>query len=168
MVSTMIRAVNEVSSHSKNNFLEDLNPLSRLLPCKSVEEMKSQLIIFLATFCKHMNKINKCSSNWVVNDVVPFIEENYNDINLSVAVLAEKFDVHPVYISKVFKDEVGDGLLDFINRTRISNSLILLKERKDCNLDEISKEVGFSNVRTFSRVFKKYEGIAPGKFKNMI
>lgn len=168
MVSTMIRAVNEVSNHSKNNFLEDLNPLSRLLPCKSVEEMKNQLVIFLETFCNHMNQINNCSSNWVVNDVVPYIQKNYNDINLSVSVLAEKFDVHPVYISKVFKDEVGDGLLDFINKTRIKNSLILLKERKECNLDEISKEVGFSNVRTFSRVFKKYEGISPGKFKNMI
>ena len=66
MVSTMIRAVNEVSSHSKNNFLADLNPLSKLLPCKSVEEMKHQLNIFLETFCKHMNKINKSNSNWVV------------------------------------------------------------------------------------------------------
>ena len=100
--------------------------------------------------------------------MIPFIQKHYSDINLSVSGLAEKFDVHPVYISKVFKDEVGDGLLDFINKTRINNSLILLKERKECNLEEIAREVGFSNVRTFSRVFKKYEGIAPGKFKNMI
>jgi len=59
-------------------------------------------------------------------------------------------------------------LLDFINKTRISNSLLLLKAKRDCNLEDIAKEVGFSNVRTFSRVFKKYEGVAPGKFKDMI
>lgn len=168
MVSTMIRVVNEVSSHSKDNFLEDLNPISRLLPCKSVEEMKQQLDIFLQAFCKHMNQINNYSSNWVITDVVPYILKNYSDINLSVAVLAEKFDVHPVYISKVFKEEVSDGLLDFINKTRSDRSKLLLRERKDCNLEEISKEVGFNNVRTFSRVFKKYEGVTPGKFKDMI
>lgn len=168
MVSTMIRVVNEVSSHSKDNFLEDLNPISRLLPYKSVEEMKQQLDIFLQAFCKQMNQINNYNANWVITDVVPYILKNYSDINLSVAALAEKFDVHPVYISKVFKEEVSDGLLDFINKTRSDRAKLLLRERKDCNLEEISKEVGFNNVRTFSRVFKKYEGVTPGKFKDMI
>jgi AraC-like DNA-binding protein len=168
LVSTMIRAVNEVANNYKDNFLEELNPISRLLPCKTVDEMKKQLGIFLEAFCKHMNKINKYNSKWVITEVIPFINKNYNNPNLSVAEIAEKFDVHPVYISKAFKDEAGEGLLDFINKTRIENAKIQLKERRNDNLEDICKDVGFSNVRTFSRVFKKYEGVAPGKYKELL
>jgi AraC-like DNA-binding protein len=167
LVSTMIRTVNEVSNISEGNFLSDLNPMQKLLPCKTVEEMRHQLDIFLKDFCQHMNEINSSSSNWIINDVIPYILNNYADENLSLSVIAEQFDVSPVYMSRAFKEHVGEGLLDYISKTRIKKSKILLIEKEEINLTEIAVEVGFSNVRSFSRAFKKYEGITPGKFREI-
>jgi two-component system response regulator YesN len=38
---------------------------------------------------------------------------------------------------------------------------------KQDSISEIAKHVGYNEVATFIRVFKKYEGITPGKFKEM-
>jgi AraC-like DNA-binding protein len=168
LVSTMIRAVKEVTTQNQGYFLEDLNPISRLLPCKSIEEMKHQINIFLNEFCKFTSSLGKSNSNWVVTDLLPYIKENFHDENLTVSVIAEKFNVHPVYMSKIFKDETGEGLLEYINKTRVERAKQLLTDKEDRTLEDISIAVGFSNVRTFGRSFKKYEGVTPGKYRESI
>jgi YesN/AraC family two-component response regulator len=169
MVSTMIRAVNEVSNTTDSNdiFLKELNPINSLLPCKTINEMRDKLDIFLNKLCQYIAEVNKNNTNWIANDVVPFINNNYTDINLSISSIADEFEVHPVYISKAFKAQFGEALLDYINKVRIDQSKLLLSEKKDENLEEIAKEVGYNNARTFTRYFKKYEGITPGKFKEL-
>ncbi|UUZ97471.1 helix-turn-helix domain-containing protein [Paenibacillus sp. P25] len=34
-------------------------------------------------------------------------------------------------------------------------------------VSEIARMVGYSEVNTFSRIFKKFEGVTPGKFKEL-
>ena len=55
-------------------------------------------------------------------------------------------------------------MLEYINHIRVEKAKELLNSTKD-TLDVISKKVGFTNVVTFMRVFKKHTGITPGKFR---
>ncbi|OPJ57375.1 helix-turn-helix transcriptional regulator [Clostridium oryzae] len=128
--------------------------------------MKNQLDDFLELFCLHVSKTIEKSTSWVVNRVIPYIQQNYYDPNLSLEQIGEQFNVHPVYVSKVFKDHVGKGVLDYINNLRIEHSKLLLEEKKNATIEQIAELVGYQNVRTFSRVFKKYTNISPGKYRN--
>ncbi|WP_197080917.1 helix-turn-helix transcriptional regulator [Gordoniibacillus kamchatkensis] len=67
-------------------------------------------------------------------------------------------------MSKLFKDHTGEGLLDFINKTRIEAAKRLIAA-KNSHVNEIAGSVGFNDVNAFIRTFKKYEGITPGKYK---
>lgn len=166
MVSTMIRAVNEISSVEKDTFLEGLNPITKLLHCKTINEMKKQLDSFLKEFCSHVSQTIEKSSNWVVSSIIPYLEKNFSNPNLGLDQIGEEFDLHPVYISKVFKEQVGEGLLDYITKLRIEHAKILLKENKEDTVEKIAELVGYTNVRTFSRVFKKYVNVSPGKYRD--
>ena len=73
----------------------------------------------------------------------------------------------PRYISKVFKDETGEGLLDHINRLRIQQAKKIM-QNKNLVLEDVAGQVGFTNVNSFIRVFKKYEGITPGKYRESL
>ncbi|MDT8715667.1 AraC family transcriptional regulator [Clostridium sp. 19966] len=168
MVSTMIRAVNDVSDLDKDKFLQELNPIKQLLRCKTLNQMKNQLDNFLKAFCAHVNKNIEKSSSWVISSVIPYLEKNYNDPNIGLEQLSEQFGVHPVYLSKIFKDHVGEGLLDYISKLRIEQAKVLLKANKNSTIEKIAELVGYYNVRTFSRVFKKYTNISPGKYKDEV
>jgi YesN/AraC family two-component response regulator len=72
--------------------------------------------------------------------------------------------MNPAYMSRQFKMQTGYGLLDYINKVRIEAAKKLLKNDSD-NLENIAKNVGYSNARTFTRAFVKIEGITPGKYK---
>jgi two-component system, response regulator YesN len=168
LVSTMLRTVNELTNVCDENFLIKFNPIGRLLPCKTVEQMKLELDKFLLELCSYMKELNNCNSNWIINEVVPFIHQNYKDINLSISSIADNFNMHPVYISKAFKNQVGEGLLDYITKIRIDKSKGLLKKENSANIEDIALQVGYTCSKTFTRAFKKYEGITPGKYKEIL
>lgn len=174
LISTMIKTINEISSVEEDKFLEELNPLEKLFNCDSVNEMKNEMIGFLSIFCEHirnknMKKIRTKSRNsdfQLKENVIEFVHQNYQDFNLGITSIAEHFNVHPIYLSKTFLEQSGETLLDFINKTRIDQAKQFFRE-SDSNLDEVAKAVGYSSTRTFTRAFKKLEGITPGKYREI-
>jgi AraC-like DNA-binding protein len=167
LTTTMIRAVGEMFLGSSVNITGELDPVSRLLPCKTIGEMEAETDGFLKKLCGEVAKINSDNSNWIKNDVIPYIDKEVCNPNLNIAGTAVRFNVHPVYISRLFKEKMSIGILDYINGIRIEKAKELLKNQKT-NVDETALSVGYTNVRTFTRIFKKLEGITPGKYKELL
>ena len=78
-------------------------------------------------------------------------------------MISEEFGMKPNYLSKLFKKEKNIGILNFINKHRISESKKLLKTAT-LTISQISEKVGFDSSNSFIRVFKQYEGVTPGNF----
>jgi len=95
--------------------------------------------------------------------VTEFIAVNYNDPSLSVSGIGAHFNLTPAYLSKLYKDQTGEGLLNCINTIRVEAAKDLLQEGK--NVNETALLVGFTNTGTMIRIFKKITGITPGQIK---
>ena len=93
-----------------------------------------------------------------------YIDENFGDINLSVAKLAEKAQMSDVYLRKIFKSVYGASPVEYITLKRLENAKKLMKY-PFLNLETCAKDSGFSSVQYFCRVFKKNMGISPAKFR---
>jgi Response regulator containing CheY-like receiver domain and AraC-type DNA-binding domain len=93
-----------------------------------------------------------------------YIEEHYEDPNLNITMIGDTFGMKATYLSKLYKDQTGEGLLDAINRTRINRAKELLRTERT-SLEEAAGRSGFSSVNTFIRAFKKVEGVTPGQYK---
>lgn len=165
LVSTVIKTANE-SNNCDDEFLEELDPVGHLFHCETYNDMKYEMTNLLEKFCTRLKSGDDDKNQLLINNVVDFVQEHYNDINLTVSSIAEYFGVHQSYLSKVFKEQSGEGLLDYIHRIRISKVKELLKET-EMSLEGIASMAGYSSIRTFARVFKKYEGITPGQFKSL-
>ncbi|GIQ67027.1 hypothetical protein PACILC2_55950 [Paenibacillus cisolokensis] len=58
-------------------------------------------------------------------------------------------------------------MTDYLAQVRIERSKQLMKESKH-TISQIARSVGYANDVGFIRVFKKYEGITPGKYRDML
>ncbi|OMF30048.1 AraC family transcriptional regulator [Paenibacillus sp. FSL H8-0548] len=174
LAGTMVKAINELGD-GDNSILGD-NPLwlDKIIACDTILEMKQELQTLLKEVCafaaaKLENNVSHEraeSLRDLVTKVTCYIEEQYSDPNLSVNTLGEHFELKGSYLSKLFKNQTGEGLLDFISKYRIEQAKRMIK-RKQHSISDVAKQVGYNEVATFIRVFKKYEGITPGKFKEM-
>ena len=99
-----------------------------------------------------------------LNTAITFIEENLSE-KLTLEIVAEKAHFSPFHFHRLFKIIVNETVNTFINRKRIEKAAAYLLHQKEKNSTEIAEKVGFSNLSSFSKSFKKFYGISPNKFK---
>lgn len=92
-----------------------------------------------------------------IETVTSIILENYSDPNLSLTFLAEKTGLSEAYISKAFHKRTGISYLQYLTRIRMEHAKELLDNGETGSL-EIAKKIGYENVSSFLRSFKKYTG----------
>ncbi len=99
-----------------------------------------------------------------LNTTITFIEANLAE-KLSLEIVAEKAHFSPFHFHRLFKIIVGETVNIFINRKRIEKAASYLLHQKELNITEVAEKVGYSNLSSFSKSFKKFYGISPNKFK---
>lgn len=103
---------------------------------------------------------------YIVTKAIDYIESNYSNYDLSVSMIADRLGITPSYLSNTFVKNQNEKLLDYINRYRIERSKELLCDPK-LTVAEVSSMVGYSNVKTFRRLFKKHAHILPAEYKKI-
>lgn len=78
----------------------------------------------------------------------------------------DEFNITGQYLSVLFKKYRKENLQNYIARVRVEYAKELLKNNK-YTVFQIANMVGYSNDIGFIRVFKKLEGITPGKFRQL-
>lgn len=165
LISTMIKTMDEISIVCDSFFIDQINPADQLLGCENIHDMKQRLTEILRKVCDYIETRKRSSSN-LMEELKRFIKDNYKDPALSLNMLAERFDVGHTYLSKLIKQSTGEGILDYINTIRLEKARRLLQE-SDLSISDIGKTVGYYDSNAFIRVFKKYEGITPGQYREV-
>ncbi len=98
----------------------------------------------------------------IIETVKDYINENYQE-DISLDDLAEYISFSKYYLSKLFKEVEGINYKDYLIKVRMEAAKTRLK-RGD-KIKVVACEVGYSDRNYFSRAFKKYTGISPGKFQ---
>lgn len=93
-----------------------------------------------------------------------YIEDHYQNGELSVRSIADEFHLSFNYISKYFKDRTGEGLAKYIILTRVEKAKELLLNT-DETVNSIAEKTGFYGANAFIRTFKKIENMTPGQFR---
>lgn len=128
---------------------------------ESLEEIKSELGKVIEFVCSQDKESERYS---IIDEVKRYVLENYNDPGLNVNSIAEQFNVKLSTLSSTFKKQEGLGLLEYITRIRIDTAKKLIMTTNE-PISAIAEKVGYTNERTFYRVFEKYAGSNPGKFR---
>lgn len=97
-----------------------------------------------------------------IPSIISFIELHYTDI--TVNQIAEHFNYHPNYLGKLFKKNTNNTLSEVIINIRLNHAKELLI-KSNTSVEEIAFLVGYSNVSSFIRSFKKSFNLTPSKFR---
>ncbi|MFC4402498.1 helix-turn-helix domain-containing protein [Gracilibacillus xinjiangensis] len=83
---------------------------------------------------------------------------------ITVSKLAKETILHPNYLSKLFKKEVGSSISEYIQKQKVEEAKKLLAH-SDYSLSDIYTWLNFHDQSHFTRVFKKYVGVTPRKYR---
>ncbi|PWV90600.1 AraC-like protein [Paenibacillus cellulosilyticus] len=96
--------------------------------------------------------------------IMSWVEEHYaEDIHLED--IAQRLHLSKSYVSRLFQQETGGNLSEYITARRIKQACRLLQNSSHA-VERISEEVGYPNVSYFIRLFKKVVGTTPLKYRS--
>jgi YesN/AraC family two-component response regulator len=162
-VAGIFRGVSANEEEYNTRIEENFNLISQLMNCRSILEMKEIILKLITDMIVKYNPMHEKKTNQLCDIVKSYVHQHYADPLLSFNTIADISGKSPYYVSKMFKMSTGSGLLDYINKVRINEAKLLLLNEK-MTQDQVAERVGFTNVRTFQRVYKRVEGISPGKY----
>ncbi len=106
--------------------------------------------------------LSKCS--YLIKNIISYIDKNYSQ-EITLNLLSKNFNVSPNYISRLFREETGENLFNYINEVRVEKAKKLLRET-DQKIYEVSNNVGFKSPVHFNIVFNKYTGLTPKQYRD--
>ncbi|MBQ8657834.1 MAG: helix-turn-helix domain-containing protein [Clostridia bacterium] len=147
------------------DLMEDICNTSRDLSFSSMLKMRISFLQLLE-YLYDKNKQNTIpisnKPSLLVESIKQYIEMNYQNSFL-ISNLVEMMHYTQPYLSRVFKEKCGKTIKAYITEFRINKACYLLRNSA-LNVLEIALEVGFQDVSTFCRAFKRCKGCSPKKF----
>ena len=148
------------NSNKKNELISTYDSLP------SFDDEKINSIIKIASIlAKHilLEKMLKPKIDKNIEIATKYIKDNFKS-KLTVSTIASKTNISKSTLYRIFNENFGCTVSDYINQLRIEKSISLLSET-DLSVEEIAEKTGFASCSYFSRVFKKLYGVSPLKFK---
>ncbi|WP_018757447.1 response regulator transcription factor [Paenibacillus terrigena] len=102
----------------------------------------------------------------VVQQVLNYIHKSYAE-ELSLKLMGQQYNIHPVYLGQLFHKETGETFTEYINKYRIDKAKEMLKTTH-LKVHEIARNVGYWETGYFYKQFKKYVGISPTEYKGLL
>ncbi len=98
-----------------------------------------------------------------LHPILLYIYNNYEN-KITVSDITTRFYISKTALSKLFQDCLGETLMTYINKLRISIASTILRDTL-LPINEIMSKVGFHDTVHFFRTFKRYTGYTPSDYR---
>lgn len=146
-----------------NSDREILETLEKNIEEVKQEEEKRELLLYAEKMKQYKKPVNKNGT-----DPVKFIK-NYIWKNLDKEItlnkLARMVYLNPSYLSRLFRQETGVTITEYLLEVKIQQAKELLWET-DLKIQDIALKLGIDSSAYFGRIFKKAVGCTPQEYRN--
>lgn len=147
----------------KYAFKSRTNYLPEIMEATDYEALRNWFLHKMSAACRNVTEKKAEKSTKIIDDAKVYINKNYNQ-DISLDDVSREVNVSPYYFSKLFKDDTGEGFIEYLTNIRIEKAKELLTDT-DYSMREICQMVGYTDPNYFSRAFKKKVGVTPTEFK---
>ena len=158
-------------SMQKNNYTldEDDNLLKDFMKsienCISLGEIQELLSGTLEQSLSEYRHKRALSGSKPIRDAKEYIRNNLAG-NLTIQEVSEYVGYSSAHFSVRFKQECGFTFSDYVMESRIEKSKELLKNTRE-TIESIAAAVGYSDVKSFTKNFKKYTEVKPSQYRKI-
>ena len=104
------------------------------------------------------------SQKQIVMEIINYIEKNYS-IKIHSDEIASKLFFNKNYISRLFKQETGLSIHEFVRKIRMKETMKRLEETDDI-ISDIAADCGFNDMKSFYQMFKNFTGCTPKAYRD--
>lgn len=166
VIDTLTRA--QAAEFSAGRDARDMYDIFSLSSCQSIndlDELLRRLCDTLLSDAEGKSREPASDEEDVITLAARYMDEHFSDPEISMAAIAESFDLSTTRFSLSFKERMGMTPLDYLTLLRSEHAKTLLEET-DLTIREIGAQVGYYDSGSFIRRFKQVTGMTPLQYRH--
>ncbi|MBC8060503.1 MAG: response regulator [Clostridiaceae bacterium] len=138
--------------------------LKEIYEFNTFQEYCSEMRDFIFSMHTYLKTLKDIYGNkTAMEKSIVYLNENYNkDVNL--AVISNYVSLNYSYFSQLFKEYTGENFINYLRRLRMDKAKELLNIGQ-YRINEVSKMVGYTDSKQFTKIFRKLTGVSPSEYK---
>ena len=104
-----------------------------------------------------------CNDNPIFRSLA-MIEEKIHE-KLTIENLADSLHISKYHYQRIFREMVGDSVMRYVTRSRLSKAAEELAEKTDMTVLEIALRYGYDSHEGFTRSFRAHMGVTPTEYR---
>ncbi len=160
MLGLLMTDIINSGSSIENVYGEDFRPHKELYTIENLEYRVQKLFFYYEQWLNSADEKKQSHSKVIAEKARLYIQEHYTNGTLSVSEISRELYINQTYLRKMFKEEMGMTLLEYLTKYRMHMAKQLLLTT-DYNHSQIAELVGYNDVSYFSKCFKKYYHVSP-------
>lgn len=128
--------------------------------------LEETLALFRA-FCQQITHYKENSAHRLYISIQDYIRDHFTDPNLSLAGIADAFNMNDKYLSQFYKKEGHINLAAEIEELRLNQAIALMKN-DDATLAEICSDCGYASLNSFYKAFRRVYAVSPSTYRQSL
>ena len=131
-------------------------------PMLMMKDIRRDVADYFITISRSVIPEVRIQSDRIIRESRRYVQEHLYS-RISEDELASSLGVSQPYLSVYFSRTTGETFRSYVNRTRNDEAKKLLES--GMSIDEVSETLGYSDYRSFHRIFKRMNGESPSQWK---
>jgi two-component system response regulator YesN len=140
-----------------------LQKTKQLLDNEQIKKVKLRNEIEAELFSQNITEADDGHLPAYLGQAKTFVRAHFAE-SLTLAKVAKHVAVNPAYLSYSFTKHYGQNFLEYVTQYRISKAKELLLQTA-LQVQEIARQVGYTDIAYFTRVFRRETGLTPINFR---
>ncbi|WP_020614867.1 AraC family transcriptional regulator [Paenibacillus daejeonensis] len=162
LVGVTIKHLRENNVSTARIFAGRGNVYAALSSIDTLDELEDYVYDFCREIVQYLAR-TPGDSNQYGQRIVQYLHEHYRE-EIVFQDMAKEIGISYSYMRKIVYEMTGQSLSDYLNLLRIEKAKELLQDT-DLSITQIASDVGYYNVQSFNRFFRKFEGMPPSSYK---
>lgn len=167
LVSLCLSYVVEIDKNIEDIFGDGFFPYEEISSRNTLDELQEWIFSMYEKVINYNDMNKPTKSKLLVKKIKDYIDENISNTELDLSMISSSFYMNSSYIRKIFKNEIGMTLSDYITNERMRMAKEMLNSSDDIAISQIAEITGYSDAGYFSKCFKKCVGMSPSQYANM-
>lgn len=132
-----------------------------------IYEQLTRLLTLLMEESWHPENIpeNTAGKKKSLQEIKAYLETTYTE-KITLDDLASRFYINKYYLTRIFKEQYGSTITNYILELRITRAKQLLRF-SEMPIEEVGNAVGINDANYFARIFRKIEGTTPHNYRKL-
>lgn len=164
LISLCLSCLTESGKNIEEAVGKDFSPLDEIKDKETMGDLKEWIIGLFQKTLLILNAGKTTRAGKITEGAKKYIQDRFGDEDLSVEKIAASLYINSRYLRKVFTENTGMTIIDYITGVRMEKAGQLL-EKPNIKHSEIARMLGYSDACYFSKCFKKYYGVSPSEYE---